>query len=171
MSEDPRNLALGSHHGETEVPGNTAGVVARPPLIYLCSILIGLVMQRLWPLKIVPAGLGTALGPSLTLAAVVLFALCIREFRAAGTPIQTSRATSSIIKTGPYRFSRNPVYVSFTLFQIGIGLWVNSAWVLGMLIPTLVLISYGVIAREERYLVRKFGQDYLHYKTSVRRWL
>jgi protein-S-isoprenylcysteine O-methyltransferase Ste14 len=115
--------------------------------------------------------MGTALGVSVILVAVVLFALCIREFQAAGTPVQPGRPTTVIIKTGPYRFSRNPVYLSLTLFQIGIGIWVNSVWILGMVVPTLVLMSYGVIAREERYLERKFGREYLQYKSSVRRWL
>ena len=76
----------------------------------------------------------------------------------------------SIITNGPYRFSRNPIYLSFTLLQLGLGMWANSAWLVGMLIPTLVLMSYGVIAREERYMARKFGDEYLQYKRAVRRW-
>ncbi len=76
----------------------------------------------------------------------------------------------SIITNGPYRFSRNPIYLSFTLLQLGLGMWANSAWLVGMLIPTLVLMSYGVIAREERYMARKFRDEYLQYKRAVRRW-
>jgi protein-S-isoprenylcysteine O-methyltransferase Ste14 len=147
------------------------GVVTRPPLIYLCSIFIGLTLQFVWPLKVLPASLEATVGGSLMLVAVVLFALSVRQFLAAGTAIQTHRPTTTILSTGPYRFSRNPIYVSFTLLYIGIGVWVNSAWLLGMLIPTLILTSYGVIAREERYLAKKFGKEYLRYKASVRRWL
>lgn len=147
------------------------GVVTRPPLIYLCSILIGLALQFVWPLKVLPAALEATLGGSLMLVAIVLFMLSVRQFLATGTAIQTHRPTTAIIKIGPYRLSRNPIYLSFTLLHIGIGIWVNSAWLLGILIPTLLLISYGVIAREERYLAQKFGDEYLQYKAFVRRWL
>ena len=77
----------------------------------------------------------------------------------------------AVIATGPYRFSRNPIYLSFTLLQLGLGMWANSAWVVGMLIPTLVLMSYGVIAREEQYMAEKFGEEYLRYTAAVRRWM
>ena len=147
------------------------GVVTRPPLIYLCSIFIGLALQFVWPLKVLPAPLEAMLGGSLMLVAIVLFTLSVRQFVAAGTAVQTHRPTTTILRTGPYRFSRNPIYVSFTLLYIGIAVWVNSAWLLGMLIPTLIVISYGVIAREERYLAQKFGEEYLRYKASARRWL
>lgn len=171
MSEEPSKPALDLRGAGIGANADTPGVVARPPLVYLCSILVGLMLQRLRPLEVVSAALVTGLGASVILVAVVLFALCIREFRAAGTPVQPSRPTTAIIKTGPYRFSRNPVYLSLTLFQMGIGIWANSVWVLGMLVPALLLMTYGVIAREERYLERKFGREYLQYKSSVRRWL
>ena len=100
-----------------------------------------------------------------------LFVLSVREFRKARTPIRTRKPVTVVITTGPYRFSRNPIYLSFTLLQFGLGMWANSAWVVGMLIPTLVLMSYGVIAREERYMARKFGDEYLQYRAAVRRWL
>ena len=150
---------------------DNAGVVARPPLIYLCSIFIGLALQFVWPLKVLPAALEATLGGSLMLVAIVLFTLSVRQFLATGTAIQTHRPTTTILRTGPYRLSRNPIYLSFTLLYIGIAVWVNSAWLLGMLIPTLIVVSYGVIAREERCLAQKFGEEYLRYKASVRRWL
>ena len=171
MRQDPKNTALDSRGVGIGANADTPGVIAPPPIIYLCSILAGLGLQRLWPLQVLPGVLGTALGVSVILVAVVLFVLCIREFRAAGTSVQTRRPTTVIIKTGPYQFSRNPIYLSFTLLQIGVGIWANSVWVLGMVVPALVLMPYGVIAREERYLERKFGEEYLQYKSSVRRWL
>src|SRR3972149_1639092 len=128
------------------------GVVARPPLIYLCSIFIGLALQFVWPLKALPAALEATLGGSLMLVAIVLFTLSAREFLAAGTAVQTHRPTTTILRTGPYRFSRNPIYLSFTLLYIGIGVWVNSAWLLGMLIPTLIVISYAVFCLKKRTL-------------------
>jgi len=102
----------------------------------------------------------------LILLAVALFVLSVRQFRRARTPIRSRKVVTAVITTGPYRFSRNPIYVSFTLLQVGLAMWTNSAWVAGTLIPTLVLISYGVIAREERYMAQKFGDEYLQYKRA-----
>jgi len=151
--------------------GDTPGLIARPPLIYLGSILVGVALHRLWPVAVVPAEWAAPLGAPLIVAAAVVFLLAVRAFRRAGTPIQSVRPTTRIVQTGPYRFSRNPIYLAFTTLHLGIAIWVNSAWLLGTLLLTLVLMSYGVIAREERYLERKFGDEYVRYKTAVRRWL
>ena len=145
-------------------------VVARPPIVYLVSILVGVGLNLVWPVQLFPHAV-EPLGPLLTLLAVVLFVRSVREFRKAQTPIRTRKPVTAVIATGPYRFSRNPIYLSFTLLQLGIGMWANSAWVVGMLIPTLVLMSYGVIAREERYMEQKFGDEYLRYRAAVRRWV
>ena len=77
----------------------------------------------------------------------------------------------ALVRSGPYRFSRNPIYVAFTLLQIGFAVWLDSAWILAMLAPVLLVMSYGVIAREERYLEARFGEEYRSYARSVRRWL
>jgi len=150
--------------------GDTPGLIARPPLIYLGSILVGVALHRLWPVAVVPAEWAASLGAPLIVAAAAVFLLAVRAFSVAGTPIQSVRPTTRIVQTGPYRFSRNPIYLAFTTLHLGIALWVNSAWLLGTLLLTLVLVSYGVIAREERYLERKFGEEYVRYKAAVRRW-
>ncbi len=151
--------------------GDTPGLIARPPLIYLGSILVGLALHWLQPVAVVPAVWAAPLGAPLILAAALVFLVSVRAFRGAGTPIQSVRPTTRIVRTGPYRFSRNPIYLAFTSLHLGVGLWVNSAWLLVTLLATLVLMSYGVIAREERYLERKFGDEYVRYKAAVRRWL
>ena len=89
--------------------GDTPGLIARPPLIYLGSILVGLVLQRLWPIAVVPAACEALLGSPLILAAALLFLLSVRAFRRAGTPIRSVRPTTRLVQTGPYRFSRNPI--------------------------------------------------------------
>jgi protein-S-isoprenylcysteine O-methyltransferase Ste14 len=150
---------------------DTPGLIVRPPLLYLGSIVTGLVLERLWPVAVVPRAWEAPLGAPLILAAAVVFLLAVAAFRRAGTPIQSVRPTTRIVRTGPHRFSRNPIYLAFTSLHLGIGLWVNSAWLLGALLVTLVVMSYGVIAREERYLERKFGDEYVRYKATVRRWL
>jgi len=153
------------------VASDTAGVLARPPLLYLCSILVGSALELVRPLPFAPPALETALGGPLVFAALVLFAFSVREFRAAGTPLPTNRPTRTIVRSGPYRFSRNPIYLAFSLLHLGIAIWTNGAWLLATLAVTLLVMSYGVIAREERYLAGRFGEEYLAYKASVRRWL
>jgi protein-S-isoprenylcysteine O-methyltransferase Ste14 len=144
-------------------------VLARPPIVYLVSILAGFGLHAVWPVRVVPHAI-QPLGGVLILCAAAVFVLSVREFRKARTPIRTRKPVTAVLTNGPYRFSRNPIYLSFTLLQLGLGVWANNVWVVGALLPTLVLMSYGVIAREEQYMARKFGDEYLQYKRAVRRW-
>ena len=145
--------------------------LVRPPLVYLSAIVLGLVVHVLWPRHIVPHSLGVPVCALLTLAAVTLFIYAVRTFRAAGTPIPGNRPTTTIVRTGPYRFSRNPIYLAFSLFQLGLAVWVNSFSLLLTLIPAIALMSSVVIPREEHYLEARFPSEYASYKASVRRWL
>lgn len=148
-----------------------AGVVAPPPLIYLCSILLGLGLDTLWPVEVLSRAVAFPFGMFLVLFVVMIFVFSVRQFLKAETPLPPNKPTVFIVRTGPYRYSRNPIYLSMTLLQIGIGIWADCVWILAMLIPALILISYGVISREERYLEKKFGDEYREYKKTVRRWI
>src|SRR6266436_9307739 len=110
--------------------------------------------------------LALPLGAPLVVVAIALFAYSVTTFRAAGTPVPARKPTTVIVRTGPYRFSRNPIYLAFSLFQLGIAIWVNSVWLLATLIGAVALIHYVVIRREEQYLERRFGAQYLDYKAS-----
>jgi protein-S-isoprenylcysteine O-methyltransferase Ste14 len=145
--------------------------IVRPPLVYLVAIALGLLLQFAWPVRLVPGAVSVPLGGLATLAAVALFLSAVRTFRRAGTPVPGNRPTTSIVRTGPYRYSRNPIYLSFSLLQLGIAFWVNSLWLLVTLLAAVALMSFVVIPREERYLETHFPSDYLPYKASVRRWL
>jgi protein-S-isoprenylcysteine O-methyltransferase Ste14 len=103
------------------------------------------------------------------LVAGALFLYAVRTFRNAGTPIPGNRPTTTIVR--PYRCSRNPIYLSFSLLQLGVAFWVNSLWLLVTLMPAVALMSFVVIPREEQYLETRFPSDYLPYKASVPRWL
>jgi protein-S-isoprenylcysteine O-methyltransferase Ste14 len=81
-----------------------------------------------------------------------------------------NRPTAAIVKVGPYRFSRNPIYLAFSLFRTGIALVVNDAWILVTLLPAISVMSFVVIPREERYLEARFGEEYARFRASVRRW-
>ena len=143
----------------------------RPPLVYLSAIAMGVLLHLVWPVRLVPRAASVLLGVAAVLAAVALFLYAVRTFRSAGTPVPGNRPTTTIVRTGPYRWSRNPIYLSFSLLQLGVAFLVNSLWLLVTLIPAVVLMSFVVIPREERYLEAHFPSGYLPYKASVRRWL
>jgi protein-S-isoprenylcysteine O-methyltransferase Ste14 len=142
-----------------------------PPLVYLISLLSGAIMQLATPFPFLPGALAVPLGAPLVVVAIALFAYSIATFRAAGTPVPAQRPTTMIVRTGPYRFSRNPIYLALSVLQLGIAMWANSVWLLAMLVGAVALMHYFVIRREEEYLERRFGVQYLDYKASVRRWL
>jgi protein-S-isoprenylcysteine O-methyltransferase Ste14 len=145
-----------------------ANVVAPPPLIFLAGILVALGLEELAPIEVaLPAWAGMVLVG----LALVVFLWSLSRFLRAGTPVSPHRPTRTLITSGPYRVSRNPLYVALTGTQTGIALWTDNAWMLGMLLPLLFVMRYGVIAREERYLEARFGAAYLEYKRRVRRWL
>lgn len=143
--------------------------LARPPVIYLGSIALGVVIHFVWPVPLVPSVV-MPVGVVAVVAAVALFVYAVRTFKAAGTPIPGNLPTTTIVRAGPYRFSRNPIYLAFSLFQIGIAAWVNSLWLVLTLLAAVAVMSLVVIPREERYLEARFPSEYSAYKSSVRRW-
>src|SRR6059036_2108016 len=145
--------------------------VVRPPLVYLISLVTGALTRLATPFPFLPGMLAVPLGAPLVVVAIALFAYSVTTFRAAGTPVPARKPTTMIVRTGPYRFSRNPIYLAFSLLQLGISIWINSVWLLATLAGAVALIHYVVIRREEQYLERRFGAQYLEYKASVRRWL
>jgi protein-S-isoprenylcysteine O-methyltransferase Ste14 len=153
-------------------PSETAKLgVFRPPLIYGTSIVIGLAFHWLWPRPLLSGVALGVLGSAVVVASLLLFATSVRRFRAAGTPVPARKPTTAIVRTGPYRFSRNPIYLAFSLLQLGIAVWVNSWWLVATLAAAIAIVHYVVIPREEQYLEARFGAEYRDYKTSVRRWL
>ena len=143
----------------------------RPPLVYLGSIGLGLLVHWFWSVPLLPPSINLPVGATLVLAAIALFISAVRTFRKADTPVPGNRPTTIIVRTGPYRFSRNPIYLAFTLFQVGLAACINSLVLLITVVPALALIVLVVIPREERYLEARFPSEYLPYKREVRRWL
>jgi len=167
MASDDRN-----DKAETGMVPQVANLgIMRPPLVYLGAIALGLLLHFAWPVRLVPRAMSGPVGGTVVLVAVVLFLYAVRTFRTAGTPVPGNRPTTTIVRTGPYRWSRNPIYLSFSLLQLGVACWVNSLWLLVTLIAAVALMSLVVIPREEQYLETRFPSDYLPYKASVRRWL
>jgi protein-S-isoprenylcysteine O-methyltransferase Ste14 len=151
---------------------DNANAVIRPPIAWALALVAGLALDWLSPLPFVPESVPRAwTGAAVFAAGLTLAIWAIRTFRAGGTSIQTSRPATTVIASGPYRFTRNPIYAGMFLGQIGLAVGFDSFWILAMLIPFYLVIRYGVVAREEAYLERKFGGAYRDYKSRVRRWL
>ena len=145
--------------------------IVRPPFVYLGVITVGLLLHFVWPVRLMARALSVPLGGILVVVAVAVFIWAMRTFRIADTPVPGNRPTTTIVRMGPYRYSRNPIYLAFSLLQLGIAFLVNSIWLLVTLVPAVMLMTFVVIPREEHYLERCFPSDYLPYKSSVRRWL
>ena len=150
---------------------DSAGVVAPPPLIYLGGLAIGFALEALLPGSSVPAAVQWIVGGVLLVAGVALLSSVNAAFHRKGTAVEPWKPTTAIVTTGPYRLTRNPAYLGMTLVYIGIALLADALWVLVPLPVVLLIIDRMVIAREERYLERKFGQEYLDYKGRARRWI
>lgn len=147
------------------------GVIAPPPLIYLAGLGIGFALEALLPSAALPNVVQWVVGGLLIVAGVALARSFVTAFRRARTPVAPYRPTTAIVTTGPYAFSRNPAYLGMALAYAGIAVAAEALWLLAVLVPTLIVIDRGVIAAEERYLERKFGEEYLRYKARTRRRL
>ncbi len=146
-------------------------VIAPPPLIYLSGLATGIILHWLKPVSFLPENFALPLGVTITAVSIILVTTAMREFIKAKTNIDVRKPTTSIVTDGPYRFTRNPIYLAMTLLVVGIAVWVNTLWVFVTLVPVLLVMRFGVIAREEIYLAKKFGDEYLGYKSKVRRWM
>ncbi len=152
----------------------SSGVRIFPPGVYLAGLIVGYAVQWLWPLPIDP-GRGVlsvrVIGVVVIVVAVVLQASAVMTFRRLGTPINPTKPSTTLALAGPYRFTRNPMYLGLALLLAGLALVGNALWPLLAVIPCVWIIHTQVIAREEAYLERKFGDDYRTFKSRVRRWL
>ena len=152
-------------------PADNAGVIARPPLLYGAAFAIALVLHWLWPLPIFDHTIALWLGLALIVLGVGIAIPGRKALQAAGTNVDPARPTTAIVTSGPFRFSRNPLYVALTFLYFGLTLAVNTWWGIVMLVPLLIIMHRGVVLREERYLEHKFGDTYRQYRSKVRRYL
>jgi protein-S-isoprenylcysteine O-methyltransferase Ste14 len=152
---------------------DVAGVIALPPLIFLGFLVAATVLEAAVPLPVLGAdALARYLaGAILAACGFVLVGLGTRRFVAAGTNIPPDLPTTALVVDGIYGWTRNPLYLGATLVYLGLSVAAGSLWALVLLAPLLWVVNVGVIAREERYLERKFGDAYRAYKGRVRRWI
>ena len=153
-------------------PADNSGIVAPPPLLYLGTLIAAFALHWVWPAPIledaawaIPSGIVLgALGLGLGLWG------CAKMI-SAGTNINPLKPTSSVVTSGPFRFTRNPLYVGMTLLYLGLTIGVDTWWGIGLLVPLAIVMHVGVVRREERYLEGKFGDEYRRYTFDVARYI
>jgi protein-S-isoprenylcysteine O-methyltransferase Ste14 len=146
-------------------------VIARPPLLYAGALIIALLVNLFWPLPIFGDKLGRWCGLLLAVLGAGILAWGRNALLSGGTSVDPTLPTTSIVSSGPYRFSRNPLYVGLTLIFVGLTMTMNTWWGILALIPLALVMHNGVVLREERYLEEKFGEIYRQYRSKVRRYL
>jgi protein-S-isoprenylcysteine O-methyltransferase Ste14 len=152
----------------------TAGVIARPTLLFPAALVLGLAADRLLPPPFALAGTGLVHGMtagSMLVGGLALAAAGIRNFARAATPVPTYEPARVLVTTGVHGRTRNPIYLGMFLVYGGLGIAARSPWTLLLTLPLAITVRYGVIAREEAYLRRRFGGSYREYEARVRRWL
>jgi len=152
---------------------DTAGVIAPPPFIFAIFLAVGwgidqalgagpIAGQAMWQKVVAVALIAAGLGIEMWAAGL---------FHRAGTAAMPQKPSTALVTDGPFRFSRNPMYLGFALTYLGLGFGLNTPIGIGLLLPCMIVVTWGVVLREERYLEAKFGQPYRDYKARVRRWL
>ena len=149
---------------------DTPDVVAHPPLIFGAGLLLGWAIQRLHAWPFLPPTWRRPVATVLLLGGLVGLAGLVTFLRAQTSP-NPRRPAARLVTGGPYRFTRNPMYLGFTFLYLGASAWMNSLWPVLLLPVVLIVMQRGVIAREEAYLERRFGAEYRAYRGRVRRWL
>jgi protein-S-isoprenylcysteine O-methyltransferase Ste14 len=150
---------------------DNANVIAPPPLIYGVAFIVGWLIHRAFPVPVLPETLARWIGVVFVIASIPVAITAFRAMIRAQTSFDPRKPTTAIVSQGPFRYSRNPLYISLTLLYLGVALLINMLWIVLLVVPLLAVIQCGVMAREEAYLERKFGEEYLNYKSRVRRWV
>ena len=149
----------------------SAQVIAPPPLVYLGGLAAGYGLEAALPSASLPGVVRFGVGGALVLAGGALARGFFRALAGAGTTTSPYSETTALVTDGPYRISRNPGYLGMALAYTGTALLSGAVWPLAPLIPTVAVVEFGVIRREERYLERTFGAEYSDYRAHTRRWL
>ena len=147
------------------------GVIAPPPLIYAAALAAGLLVNRRYRIPFLPRSLKQALSWPLIFGGLGVGILGFRQMRRAETNVDPYKPSTAVVTEGPYRFTRNPLYLSMALIYGGVTALANALPAALLLPLAQAIMRHGIIEREERYLERKFGDEYLQYKARVPRWI
>ena len=163
----PREASLESTSTQADHPN----VAVFPPALIAGAMVVGLLLHGWQPIHPLPAWPARGIGTALFVGSALVGMWGEQVMKRAGTNVRPNLPTTAIVTDGPFRYTRNPLYVSIVGLALGVGFLVNGLWPLVVVVPAVAVLQWGVIAREERYLAAKFGEPYLAYKQRVRRWL
>lgn len=159
---------------ETASSSDSPGVLVFPPVLLFGTVLVGVVLGVWLPWRFMPAFVpgvwARIVGAIIVLSGVALARWGRNTMVRAGTNVPPHKPALAIVTTGPFRFTRNPLYLGGTVAYVGLAILLDSAWLLVLLVPMVLVLQWGIILREERYLAAKFGEVYVAYKGRVRRW-
>lgn len=149
-----------------------SGVPVHPPLFFLSALLLGVVINdRIRSSPIFHDNHWSWPGTIVVILGFVWVAAGRRAMIKHGTNVNPTQPTTKIVESGPFRITRNPLYLGLTLIYIGLSLLLNTWWSLLLLIPVWLVMHFAVVRREEAYLESKFGKTYVSYRARVRRYL
>ncbi|PYL75777.1 MAG: isoprenylcysteine carboxylmethyltransferase family protein [Verrucomicrobia bacterium] len=155
----------------TDQPPDNPRVIAFPPLIWLVNAVISVLVHLSIRVPIMRYGICLVCGIVFISLAPTLALWALGTMKTAGTNVHPAEPALTIVRDGPFRFTRNPMYLALCLVQIALGLFLNDWITLLFVVPLALILHYGVVLREEKYLTAKFGEPYLQYKHDVRRWI
>ena len=155
----------------TEERADTAGVRVPPPLVFFVPLAVGLLLSHWIPTAYMDHAAANWVGGTLIALGLTVALSAVYNFIHAGTNLRPDRPSSALVRGGPYRFTRNPMYLSMTIVYLGVALMIQSAWSLLLLPLVVAFIQTQVIRREEAYMERRFGAEYVRFKREVRRWI
>lgn len=155
-------------------PSDTAGVIAPPPLLALIAIVLGLLLDWLLPAYLLSVllswGTRILLGAELIAAGLALAIMAERQFRRAGTEVKPWKPSTAVVTTGVFAYVRNPMYVGVMAASLGLAILLASDWMVVMTVVLALVLHFGVVLREERYLAARFGEPYVRYLRTVPRY-
>jgi protein-S-isoprenylcysteine O-methyltransferase Ste14 len=141
-----------------------------PPLIVAVVYAAVWALQRVVPLRFLPGDLHIIPALWLSLGGALIFVTALYALRKAGTSPSPYTTPTALVTTGPYRRSRNPIYLAYAWLYLGLGCWINSWWTFILFPVLIVAMNHFVLAREEAVLEERFGDEYLSYRANTRRW-
>ena len=155
----------------SDISSDAPSVKIIPPLVYLAGLVIGFLVNIWMPIKVVPSLVAWTSGGILIFCGAVLAGSAVFKFKDVGTTVRPDRAASTLVIVGPYKITRNPMYLGLAFVYLGVAVAGQSVWALILLPVVLTIIQRRAIEPEEAFLERRFGADYVGYKEKVRRWI
>jgi len=147
------------------------GLKLPPPIIYAAALFLGLVLNYFFPITFLPDVWGWGIGIANLVVAGAIIPFVIIRYKKVKTPFDVRKPASTLVTDGPNHYSRNPGYLALTLLYLGIGFILNNIWILSFVVPVVLIMDLWIIRSEERHLEAVFGEQYLRYKSAVRRWV